>query len=198
MPENKAAVSLPPTENTARPHWNAVIRIWKTRASTTITSGAAQSAGSPNGRQPPSRRLDTSKYRPSVMMNASPRVMPITPSVAMNGGSRTITISAALSRPAARPTSTPVVIAGPSAQPSRHEQVAGDHAGQRHHGAGRQIDAAGDDHDRGADRGDAVDRRVLQDQQAVARVQERVRSTAVGPQPPGEECDLERPGWRRC
>ena len=66
-----------------------------------MTIGATQSAGRPNGRQPPSSRLDTSKYCPSVMMNATPRVIPIMPSVAMNGGSLTTTISAALSKPGA-------------------------------------------------------------------------------------------------
>ncbi len=62
MPENSAAVSLPPIENTARPHWKVVISTWKTSARTIMTIGATQSAGRPSGRQPPSRRLETSKY----------------------------------------------------------------------------------------------------------------------------------------
>ena len=40
----------------------------------------------PSGCQPGGSLPDTSKKRPSVMMNATPRAMPITPSVAMNGG----------------------------------------------------------------------------------------------------------------
>jgi len=69
-----------------------------------LSIGATQSAGTPSGLQPPGSLLDTSKYRPSVMMNAIPRVIPMTPSVAMNGGSRTSTIKLELRVPAARPT----------------------------------------------------------------------------------------------
>ena len=70
------------------------------------------------------------------------------------------------------------------------EQVAGDDAGERDHGARREIDAAGNDHDRRADRGDAVDRRVLQDQQRVLGVEERMRAAGLRPQIPGEEQHL--------
>ena len=52
MPEKSAAVSLPPTENTERPHWKRVISSWKTTASANITIGASQSIGMPSGRQP--------------------------------------------------------------------------------------------------------------------------------------------------
>src|SRR5262249_19149227 len=69
--------------------------------------------------------------------------------------------------------------------------LARDDAGQGDDGARREIDAAGDDHHRGADRGDAVDRRVFQDQQRVRGVEERVRARSLGPQIPGEEDDLE-------
>ena len=82
-----------------------------------MMSGATQSAGRPSGRQPPGSMVETSKYCPSVMMNARPREMPITPSVAMKGGSLTSTTSAALRSPAARPTRTPRLMAGPSDQP---------------------------------------------------------------------------------
>ena len=61
MPEKSAAVSLPPIAKTDRPHWNLVIRIWKTMASTIMTSGATQSAGMPSGRQPPTSSADRSK-----------------------------------------------------------------------------------------------------------------------------------------
>ncbi len=52
------------------------------------------------------------------MMNAAPRVIPMTPSVAMNGGSRASTTSAELRRPAPSPVASPAPIAGPSAQPA--------------------------------------------------------------------------------
>ena len=50
------------------------------------------------------------------MMKAAPRAIPITPSVAMNGGSRASTISAALRSPAARPTRSPIATLAPSGQ----------------------------------------------------------------------------------
>ena len=88
MPEKSAAVSLPPTANTARPHWKRVISTWKTSAERDHDDRRRPSRpGCPAAASRASSLLDTSKYRPSVMMNAAPRVMPITPSVAMNGGS---------------------------------------------------------------------------------------------------------------
>ena len=123
-PENSAAVSLPPIEKICRPHWKRVISSWNTIASTIMTSGATQSAGSPSGRQPPTSLLETSKYRPSVMMKASPRVMPITPSVAMNGGSLTRTMSAELSAPAPIPTSSAHSMDGARAQPASTNRYA--------------------------------------------------------------------------
>ena len=48
----------------------------------------------------------------------APRVMPITPSVAMNGGSLTITISAELIAPAISPIEMPATIAGASPHPA--------------------------------------------------------------------------------
>ena len=68
--------------------------------------------------------------------------------------------------------------------PASTNRCRADDAGQRDHRAGRQVDAARDDHDGGADRGDAVDRRVLQDQQRVLGVEERVRAVAVRPEVP--------------
>jgi hypothetical protein len=50
------------------------------------------------------------------MMNATPRVIPMTPSVAMNGGSRTRTIRIELSAPAASPTVNAIAIEMPSGQ----------------------------------------------------------------------------------
>ena len=75
------------------------------------------------------------------MMKAMPRVIPITPSVAMNGGSRTRTTSAAVKSPEAMPTSTPD--ASKARVPSRGRRTAARHdAGERHDGAGREIDPA--------------------------------------------------------
>ena len=107
MPEKSAAVSFPPMANTARPHWKPVMNTWKTTASPSRMTGASQSAGMPKGRHPAGSRLERSKYRPSVMMKAAPRAMPITPRVAMKGGRRTSMIRAALRRPASTPVASP-------------------------------------------------------------------------------------------
>ena len=53
------------------------------------------------------------------------------------------------------------------------EQAAGDDAASAITAPG-EVDAARDDDDRRADRGDAVDRRVLQHQERVRAVQERM------------------------
>ena len=119
MPEKSAAVSLPPRANTARPHWKPFMKAWKTTARATITSGASQSGGIPNGRKPGGSRPETSKKRPSVMMKASPRVMPMTPRVAMKGGRRTSTTSRALVTPASTPTRSPASTLGSSAHSFR-------------------------------------------------------------------------------
>jgi len=55
-----AAVSFPPMDATARPHWKRVISTWKTSATANITTGASQSIGSPSGCQPGGSRLETS------------------------------------------------------------------------------------------------------------------------------------------
>ena len=72
------------------------------------------------------------------------------------------------------------------------EQLPGNDAGERDDRTGRQIDAAGDDNDGGANGGDAVNRRVLEDEESVSQIEERMRARALGPQVPGEEQDLER------
>jgi hypothetical protein len=72
------------------------------------------------------------------------------------------------------------------------EQLCADDAGERHHRAGREVDAARDDDDRRPDGRDAVDRGVLQDQQEVRCVEERMGASGLGPEPPREEGDLER------
>ncbi len=51
------------------------------------------------------------------MMNAAPRAMPITPSVAMNAGSRTTTTSSAFRTPAASPTASATPALAASGQP---------------------------------------------------------------------------------
>ena len=88
MPENSAAVSLPPTAKTRAAPLEARHQHWKTTASAIMTIGASQSIGTPSDCQS-ARQLGATDRRtaPSVMMNAMPREMPITPSVAMNGGS---------------------------------------------------------------------------------------------------------------
>ena len=50
-------------------------------------------------------------------MNATPRAIPITPSVAMNGGSPTRTMSHDETRPAATPVSRPAATLGASGHP---------------------------------------------------------------------------------
>jgi hypothetical protein len=115
------------------------------------------------------------------MMNATPRAIPITPSVAMNGGRPTKTTRTALRRPEAR--EAPVRV---------DEQPAGDDARQGDDRARRQIDAAADDYDCGANGRDAIDRRVLQHEKGVGRVEERMRSPVSWPQVPAEEGDFER------
>src|ERR1051326_5277040 len=57
--------------------------------------------------------------------------------------------------------------------------------------APRQICAAPDDHDRRANRRDAVDRRVLENQEKVAEVEERVRPPRLRPEVPREQQHLE-------
>ena len=126
------------------------------------------------------------------MMNAVPRAMPITPSVAMNGGRPTRTISSDESRPVDGADEQAGGGAGAERPAGFDEQVAGHDARERDDGARREIDAAGDDDDRRADRGDAVDRRVLEDQQRVLGVEERMRAAAVRPEIPGEEQHLEQ------
>ena len=116
--------------------------------------------------------------------------MPITPSVAMNGGSLTMTISSDVSRPDSDADQQPAAMLGAERPAVLDEQVAGDDARERDDRAGREIDAAGNDHDRGADRGDAVDRRVLEDQQRVLGVEERMRAPGFRPEVPGEEQHL--------
>src|SRR5690606_10399162 len=70
------------------------------------------------------------------------------------------------------------------------EEPATDDAGERDDRAWREVDSARDDDHRGTDRGNAVDGRVLQDQQRVRTVEERMCAIAVGPQIPGEEQNL--------
>src|SRR6185503_11514332 len=54
----------------------------------------------------------------------------------------------------------------------------------------RQVDPAGDDDDGGANRSDTVDRRVLEDQEDVAEIQEGMRPSGLGHQVPVEEQHL--------
>jgi hypothetical protein len=117
MPEYSAAVSLPPTAYTDRPHWNPFMRNWNPMPSAIITAGAIQATGIPMGFHPGGRRPDTSKNRPSVTMNATPRAMPITPRVPMNGGSPTSTTSPAVTAPAMIPTPRPAARLRPSEWP---------------------------------------------------------------------------------
>ena len=117
----------------------------------------------------------------------------------MNGGSFTDHDSSDVSSPEATPIDSPATRLGASGHCSADEEVADDDAGERDHRARREIDAAGNDHDRRADRGDAVDRRVLQDQQRVLDVEERMRAAGFRPQIPGEEQhfgDQDRDGAR--
>ena len=121
------------------------------------------------------------------MMKASPRVMPITPRVAMNGGGLTITTSAEVTRPAATPTKIPGAGTGREPPLIDDKQVTGHDAGERDDGPGREVDAAADDDYRRANRGDAVDRRVLENQKGVLGAQKRMRAAGLGPEVPRKE-----------
>ena len=106
----------------------------------------------------PSSKPDTG--RPSVNTSAAPRATLIMPSVAMNGGRPPKLTSTPLSNPQAMPTA--------SAAEHRHrqrlaalQQRAEHHSRQRHDRADREIDAAGNDHERHARRDDGVDARLL-------------------------------------
>ena len=101
-----------------------------------------------------------------VATNAMPRSTHIVPSVMMNGCTRSPTTSAPLSSPHAQPDAdarragraaprTSLAIGPTRAQHERHR-----HAGQRVDRPDGEIDAAGDDHDRRADRHDREEARV--------------------------------------
>ncbi len=158
MPEKSAAVSLPPTANTPRPHWYCVVRIWNSTARTIITIGPSQSIERPATCQLEGSLAERSKKRACVTMNAVPRQMPITPSVAMNAGRPTRTMSHEETRPANAPTRRPAAALAQSGQPASTKQIPGHDGRKRDDGARREIHAAGDDDDGSTDRGDAVDR----------------------------------------
>ena len=116
----------------------------------------------------------------------------------MNGGSCTVITRSEIRNPETNADEQARQDARGQAPAALDQQAARDDARQSDDGARRQIDPARDDDDRGADRRDAVDRRVLQDEERVRAVQERVvTAAALGPEVPAEEHDLEQENRQR-
>ena len=109
--------------------------------------------------------------------------MPMVPSVAMNGGSRAPTTSAAASAPLATPTLNPAAMAADSGHCASTNSSPVTTDASAITAPGREVDAAGADDHRRADGADAVDPRVLEDQRHVLGIGERVRL----PRPPQDE-----------
>ena len=120
----------------------------------------------------PSAEIDA----PPVITSASPRAMFIMPSVLMNGCGRCRRVS---SRPLTTP--KPGTDRERGQHPDRlvHAGLRDDHRQDAHrereHGAHREVDPAGQDHDQEAQREERVDRRLAGDPGQVAGGQERRR-----------------------
>ena len=136
---------------------------------------------------------------PRVYHLAMPRAVTIMPSVAMKGGMPVVAIRLPLTVPAAAPTIRPAATGTSTGRPVSDgidgtgkvrllRQAGRDHRRQPDHRAGRQVDAAGDDHLGHAD-GDDADHRDLQDHHRQAL---RVEQEALADEDPAEDLEDQR------